>query len=75
MAGAIVWVRLMHSSSHCLGHQVQIIPPAVAFQVTPANIDGLKDAVKVKMQLTIPASLLKVFAHNPATGGWVDQGH
>ena len=46
----------------------------VAFQVTPVipNIDGLKKAVKAEMQLTMPAPLLKVYAHDAATGGWVE---
>ena len=47
---------------------------AVAFRVTPAipDIDGLKKAVKAEMQLTMPAPLLKVYAHDAATGGWVE---
>ena len=61
--GTIVWVRLMKSPGFCTG-QVHTNPEAVAFQVAPAitNIDGLKDAVKLKMQLGIAAPLLMVFA-------------
>ena len=50
---------------------------AVAFQVTPviANIDGLKKAVKAEVpeKLVGIASIdLKVYAHDAATGGWVE---
>ena len=50
---------------------------AVAFQVTPviANIDGLKDAVKAKLPNAlkdVDAVMLKVYAHDAATGGWVE---
>ena len=50
---------------------------AVAFQVTPAiaNIDGLKKAVKAEVpeKLVGIASIdLKVYAHDDATGAWVE---
>ena len=64
-----------------LQHWAQLMLPAddptkpskaVAFRVTPAiaDIDGLKKAVKAEMQLTMPAPLLKVYAHD--TGAWVE---
>ena len=69
-AGSIFWARLVRPNGSCFPSQRK----AVAFQVTPAiaNIDGLKDAVKVKMMLTTPAPHLRVFAHNPATCIWVE---
>ena len=47
---------------------------AVAFQVTPSilNIDGLKKAVMETAKLTGPHFTLKVYAHDAATGKWVE---
>ena len=69
-AGSIFWAQLVPPKGSRFSSQRK----AVAFQVTPAiaNIDGLKDAVKVKMMLTTPAPHLRVFAHNPATCVWVE---
>jgi hypothetical protein len=47
-----------------------------AFKVFPnvSDIDGLKDAVKEKMESNtgerVNALVMKVYAYNPATGGW-----
>ena len=66
---ATFWARLL-----CAEEEATKPSKAVAFQVTPVilNIDGLKKAVKAEMQLTMPAPLLKVYAHDAVTGGWVE---
>ena len=65
------WVQLINVTDDPTQHS-----KAVAFQVTPAiaNIDGLKDAVKAKNpQLgAVPAWAFKVYAHDDATGAWVE---
>ena len=64
----------------------QLVPPAedptqrskaVAFRVKPdiPDIDGLKKAVKAEMPNAlkdVDAVMLKVYAHDAATGGWVE---
>ena len=57
-----IWVQLTTSDPTQLSK-------AVAFRVKP---DGLKKAVKAEMQLTIPAPLLRVYAHDASADAWVE---
>ena len=70
-APRVVWVRIVPKDDPTKASK------ATAFRVTPAiaDMDGLKDAVKAKMSNTlkdVDAVMLKVYAHDAATGGWVE---
>ena len=67
-AHVVVWVRIVPKDDAMKASK------ATAFQVTPiiANMDGLKKAVMETAKLTIPHFMLKVYAHDAATGGWVE---
>ena len=63
------WARLLVTSSP----DPAVKSTATAFKVVPlvADVDGLKDAVAVKMRLVLAAPLLEVWAHDAASNRWV----
>ena len=67
------WAQLMLPAEDPTQHS-----KAVAFQVTPAiaNIDGLKDAFKTKVEANtgerVNVFTMKVFAYDDATRAWVE---
>ena len=70
----VYWVQLINVTDNPTQRS-----KAVAFQVTPviANIDGLKKAVKAEWDASNPKEplivfKLKVYAHDAATGKWVE---
>ena len=70
-AHVVVWVRIVPKDDPTNASK------AVAFQVTPAiaNIDGLKKVVQKERKdagQTLDPLMMKVYAHDAATGGWVE---
>ena len=68
-APSAFWARLLEASSA----DPAVQSTATAFKVVPlvADVDGLKDAVAVKMRLVLAAPLLEVWVHDAASNRWV----
>ena len=68
-APSAFWARLLEASSA----DPTVQSTATAFKVVPlvADVDGLKDAVAVKMRLVLAAPLLEVWVHDAASNRWV----
>ena len=67
-APSAFWAQLLDASA-----DPTVQSTTTAFKAVPlaADVDGLKDAVAVKMRLSVAAPFLKVWAHDAASNRWV----
>ena len=67
-APSAFWAQLLDASA-----DPTVQSTTTAFRVVPlvADVDGLKDAVAVKMRLGVPAPVLEVWAYDAASNRWV----